>query len=150
MKTITPPNNPPIAYAGPDQLVDGGTSLTLNGASSFDPNDDILSYTWTQISVFPVTLSNPNQAEPYFTAPKVMLEEQLVFQLIVDDGLGDSTPEIVTINVRPSYFTLSSTAEGDTYTVKGKSDHIIPLSFNINPKESVKFGLPGREGVSWS
>ncbi len=60
----------------------------------------------------------------------------------------DSTPEIVTINVRPSYFTLSSTAEGATFTIEGKSDHIIPLSFNINPKESVKFDLPGGEGAS--
>ncbi len=49
---------------------------------------DVSINTWTQISGFTVTLSNPNQAEPYFTAPKVMLEEQLVFQLIVDDGLG--------------------------------------------------------------
>ena len=24
LKTITSPNNPPIAFAGPDQLVDGG------------------------------------------------------------------------------------------------------------------------------
>ena len=115
--TLSNPNQAEPYFTAPkvmleEQLVfqlivdDGLGDSTLNGASSFDPNDDTLSYTWTQISGFPVTLSNPNQAEPYFTAPKVMLEEQLVFQLIVDDGLGDSTPEIVTINVRPSYFTL--------------------------------------------
>jgi hypothetical protein len=49
--TITVTENlPPIADAGPDQIVEQtstqGADVTLNGTGSSDPNDDTLTYTW--------------------------------------------------------------------------------------------------------
>jgi len=44
-------NAAPVADAGPDQTVEcsgsDGTPVTLDGSGSSDPNDDLLSYTWT-------------------------------------------------------------------------------------------------------
>ena len=58
--TVIPDNQPPMANAGPDQTVDEGRSVTLNGANSTDPDDGIAAYHWTQTGGFPVALSDPN------------------------------------------------------------------------------------------
>lgn len=41
-----PPNQPPIAEAGPDQTGQVNQTLTFNGANSSDPDGDELSFTW--------------------------------------------------------------------------------------------------------
>jgi ELWxxDGT repeat protein len=43
---VTITNRSPVANAGPDQMVELGTSFTLNGAASSDPDGDTLSYEW--------------------------------------------------------------------------------------------------------
>jgi len=50
MPTVMPDNQPPIANAGPDQTVDEGQLVNLNGSNSTDPDDGIASYHWVQIS----------------------------------------------------------------------------------------------------
>ena len=37
---------PPVANAGPDQTVNEGDTVTLNGTGSFDSNGEIVSYAW--------------------------------------------------------------------------------------------------------
>jgi hypothetical protein len=49
--------SPPVADAGPNQTVDEGVTVTLDGSNSSDPDGDISSYQWTQIAGIPVTLS---------------------------------------------------------------------------------------------
>ncbi len=94
-------NRPPTANAGPDQTVNTGATVTLDGSRSSDPDSgDTLGYTWTQDSGTTVTLSNPANASPTFTAPAS--PGTLVFSLEVDDGKVSSDPDTVTITVRPS------------------------------------------------
>lgn len=94
-------NNPPVANAGADQgPIDSGQTVTLDGAGSSDPDNDTLSYTWTQLAGTPVTLTNATSANPGFTAPLVNGNEDLVFQLVVSDGQADSAPDTVTIGIR--------------------------------------------------
>jgi hypothetical protein len=48
-------NLPPTADAGPDQTVDEGVTVTLDGSNSSDPDNDISSYQWNQTGGLSVT-----------------------------------------------------------------------------------------------
>ena len=50
VKYIPPPNQPPVANAGPDQTVNSGDNVTLDGSGSTDSDGKIVSYSWKQIS----------------------------------------------------------------------------------------------------
>jgi len=92
-------NQAPIANAGPDQTVNEGALVNLNGSGSSDPNLDPLSFLWTQTAGPAVTLSNPASTTPTFTAPQVSANTVLTFQLVVNDGLLNSSPDTVNITV---------------------------------------------------
>lgn len=65
-----PDNKPPIANAGPDQVVLPKAVVMLNGSLSTDPDGTVLqSYKWIQTSGPNVILNNPNNAITSFTAP---------------------------------------------------------------------------------
>ena len=75
--------------------------VTLDGAGS-DANDlgQTLSYTWSVPAG--VTLSDPSAKNPTFTAPTLIAgaaSQGLIFGLIVNDGLVDSSSSSVTITV---------------------------------------------------
>ena len=103
--TITvraPDNTAPTANAGADQSVSSAASVTLDGTSSSDANNDSLTYSWTQTSGTSVTLSNSSASQPTFTAPTLSIGDSnlsLVFSLVVNDGTEDSTADTVTITV---------------------------------------------------
>ncbi len=92
-------NTPPVAKAGPDQSVQMGTTVTLNGSGSTDADSNPLTYDWSFVSVPPgstATLSNPTAAMPSFVADKA---GQYVVQLIINDGTINSAPDTVAIAV---------------------------------------------------
>jgi hypothetical protein len=95
------PNKTPTAVAGVDQTVDENKNVNLTGASSSDPDNDPLTYKWTQKSGTTVVLKGENTATPSFTAPEVApAGETLIFELTVDDGKdGGIAKDTVKINV---------------------------------------------------
>ena len=95
--TTTGGNTAPVANAGPDQSVQVGAMVTLNGSSSTDADLDLLTYDWSFVSLpagSSAMLSNPTAAKPTFMADKA---GPYVVQLIVNDGTVNSTPNTVTI-----------------------------------------------------
>jgi hypothetical protein len=108
---------PPVANAGPDQTVNEGTTVTLSGLNSTDPNRAALSYLWQQIDGPAVTLSNPASAQPDFAAPQVVSGAvSMRFKLTVTDTYGLQSTDTCFVNV-----TLSDAAPealaGATQTV---------------------------------
>jgi len=89
---------PPIANAGPAQVVTGGSPVILNGSNSRAPTGTILSYSWMQIPTSAtVTLSGVSTPVWEFTAPKVDANTLLRFQLTVTNNFGQTGIDTVNI-----------------------------------------------------
>ncbi|NLA75727.1 MAG: hypothetical protein GX846_09720, partial [Deltaproteobacteria bacterium] len=97
---IMPANMAPIANAGPDQNVEEGEVVTLNGSNSIDPDGIIISYEWKQTSGNMVNLSSCTAAQPTFVAPYTNPEgEALTFELTVIDSQGLKSTDSCIINI---------------------------------------------------
>jgi hypothetical protein len=97
---VTGNNDPPTADAGPNQNVNEGTTVTLNGSNSFDPDDGIDSYRWKQISGPSVSLSDPEAVQPTFFAPEVGPDgSSYTFELTVTDVGGLQASDTAIVNV---------------------------------------------------
>jgi hypothetical protein len=93
-------NHAPTAVAGNNLTVNEGSSVTLNGSASSDPDSDPLTYSWVQVSGPAVTLSGANTAFPQLTAPFVSVAgATLQFQLTVNDGFGGTNTATTSVIV---------------------------------------------------
>ena len=88
-------NSAPVADAGPDQTVPVGTTVTLDGSGSYDPDDDPITYDWALTAGPGATLSDATAVKPTFLADAV---GELTFTLTVSDGT-DATSDDVLITV---------------------------------------------------
>src|SRR5690606_31633066 len=87
----------PDADAGPNQLVNSETFVTLDGSGSSDAEGS-LTYAWTQTGGYPVTLSDPTAVSPTFTAPD-NVTSTLRFKLTVTDQAGQHDVDRVNVTV---------------------------------------------------
>ena len=87
-------NAKPVANAGPSQKVGPNTQVQLDGSGSADPDNDAITYQWTQIAGPGVVLAQSTAANPTFVAPASGV---VVLQLVVNDGLLSSDPARVTV-----------------------------------------------------
>jgi hypothetical protein len=138
-------NQEPVAEAGASRIVDEGDSVELFGLDSSDPDNDTLSYSWSQLFGPPVSLDDSNTATPTFTAPAVKSTKSLVFELTVRDGESRSSKDTVVVDVRnrsrltepllsnPSFFV--NILESDEWrTTEGESSSV---TWNLNGNRSV-------------
>ena len=90
-------NNGPTANAGPDHEINENSTLILS-CSGNDPDDDLLSYSWRQLSGPSVELTNPNNSILSFVTPTVVKTTILEFECTVTDGaLSNSDTVNVTV-----------------------------------------------------
>ncbi len=120
--TVAPlANEMPVANAGPDQSVPGGSTVQLDGALSSDPDGDALAYSWVLTTVpaqSVATLAGASTATPSFTADRRGLYRAT---LTVNDGRGGSASDFVDItaqnrNPQPTGDT-GTTAAGTAVTI---------------------------------
>jgi hypothetical protein len=121
-------NVPPAAYAGPDQDVNAGATVTLDGSGSSDSDGTIVGYSWTQTDGTTVTLAKASTVNPTFTAPNI--SETLTFELTVTDDRGATATDFVYVNVfqanKPPVADAGAdqtVSMGDTVTLDGSGSH---------------------------
>jgi CubicO group peptidase (beta-lactamase class C family) len=87
-------NQPPVANAGSDQTVSIGTSVTLDGRLSQDPDNGPLplTFSWVQTAGAAVTLTGATTAQPTFTPASA---GTYTFRLTVSDGAATSFDDII-------------------------------------------------------
>jgi hypothetical protein len=91
------PGAPPVANAGNDQTVQEGVVVTLNGTGSSDPDNDIVSYHWSQTAGTAVNLSNTSATRPTFTAPAG--GGSLTFELTVSDSENNQDTDLCVVDI---------------------------------------------------
>jgi len=99
-------NAPPVASAGTDQTIrHAGETVTLDGSNSFDEDNGIASYQWTQTGEPQVALSDSGAIRPTFEMPEIAGGASLTFQIEVTDngGLKDTDESLVTMYKQKPY-----------------------------------------------
>jgi hypothetical protein len=95
VRGIAVANQAPVADAGADQDAAPATSGSLDGSASSDGEADSLTYIWSAPQG--IVLSNPSAVQPTFTTPSTA--GAYVFTLRAHDGLAESRPDTVVVNV---------------------------------------------------
>jgi hypothetical protein len=127
--TVNAVNRAPTANAGQNQELTLGSTVTLNGNASADPDNDNLTYSWVKASGPLVTLTGANTAQPSFVAATV---GAYVFNLTVNDGKVNSTPSSVTITIVAQSTSPVANAGQDMHAYVG-DDVVLDASGSYDP-----------------
>ena len=127
--TVNAVNHAPTANAGQNQELTLGSTVTLNGNASTDPDNDILTYFWVKASGPQETLTGANTAQPSFVAGSV---GTYVFNLTVNDGKVNSTPSSVTITIVAQNTSPVANAGQDMHAYVG-DDVVLDASGSYDP-----------------
>ncbi|MFY9154126.1 MAG: PKD domain-containing protein [Prolixibacteraceae bacterium] len=146
--TVLQINKRPVANAGPDASYNEGSSVSLDGSLSSDPDGDVISYKWTSLDG--IILFDALGVSPSFNAPQVNADKNYRFKLEVADGVLTSFADtvvikVVNLNKKPVAFaggdqtvnegalvnldgSLSADADGETITFKWTAPDNVVLS----------------------
>jgi MYXO-CTERM domain-containing protein len=96
MRAASVDNQPPVADAGPDQVVSPGSHVFLDGGASHDPEGADLAWRWRQTVGPSVALYGMAGPTPGFVPDAL---GDYVFELVVADLLFESAPDEVRVTV---------------------------------------------------
>jgi K319-like protein len=124
---ITTLNTPPVANAGADRTVEctshTGTSVTLNGSASFDPDLDSLTYTWRDASNTVIA-----------TGPTPTISLALgtrTFTLTVDDGRGGTDIDTVVITVQDTTPPTIGSVNASARSLWPPNHKMVPVTVSV-------------------
>jgi thermitase len=130
--TVTAPaNTPPIANAGPDQIVTDGDgngieTATLNGSASSDPDGSIVSYEWRENGALVATGASPSLSLTVGTH---------TLTLFVTDNQGATGSDTVLVTVNP--FVATNVHVGDLDGVASASKSAWTARVTITAHNSI-------------
>lgn len=165
--TILQINKRPVANVGPDKSYFEGTSVSLDGSLSMDPDLDVISYKWTSLDG--IILFDPLSVSPSFITPQVNVDKVYRFKLEVSDGVLFSLPDtlrisVLQVNKKPVAFaggdqtvnedalvqldgSLSSDPDNEPITFKWIAPSIITLSSTTISKPTFTAPFVHRDSV---
>lgn len=131
--------NPLRADAGPDQSVNEGVFVTLDGSASSIPPGGPPYYHWTQLAGVAVSLDQADPVHPTFTAPYLNENDTLTFQLIVGNGADCDQPDVEcsdpdTVDVTVIDINSPPVVDaGDDYSIKPGREGALDASNTYDP-----------------
>lgn len=101
----------PTVFAGESQGVLAGSAVQLEGSAEH-PEDEPLTFEWSQVAGSAVTLDDTGSLAPSFVAPEVTEPTTLTFALRAHDGALLSAASLVDVEVEPLLVSLSVEGAG--------------------------------------
>jgi uncharacterized protein (DUF1800 family) len=133
-------NLPPVVSPGPNRTVESGEWVTLDGAGTYDPESQPITYTWVQQSptnpaaIGPgnpfgnyVVQGTPSAISMPFKAPVVSSQTSFVFRLDVSDGeaVGSANVTITVTPTLPAFVGTVSLAPYREELTKEEARHLL-------------------------
>jgi large repetitive protein len=131
--TTSPTNQPPVVFAGNNQTVGFGQSVTIQATAS-DPDGDPLSYSWAQVSTTGgnlVSLTGASSSKAIFTAPN--FSTTLRFEVTVSDGKTSAKSQVSV------YVTEGGSSTEPPPTQQNCGDNVAPVA-NAGADQAVSPG----------
>ncbi len=136
------------ADAGPDQTVNEGDTVYLDGSSSTPEDDDdddddkIQSYLWEQVKGKPkVILTGADQAIASFIAPPVSRDKRLTFKLTVRFASGAKDTDETKVKILDDNNDPPTADAGPDQTVLEQSTVTLDGSNSSDPDDGIEFYL---------
>ena len=135
---VTWVNAAPTANAGSNQTVAEGTTVTLDGTGSTDPDDGIATYLWEQTAGTAVTLTPTTTGQAVFVAPNVgTAGASLTFRLTVTDNGGLKSTSTCVVNI--TWIDSPPVANAGTdQTVSSGAAVVLNGSASTDPDDGIK------------
>ena len=92
-------DNPPQAKIVAASTVRSGDTAILDGSGSVSTHGTALTFHWTQLAGPPLTLVGNGTTQLSYVAPDVSAPTQVQLQLVVNDGVSNSPPAVVTMSI---------------------------------------------------
>lgn len=107
-------NIPPIAYAGPDQIITSPASSVILAGSGTDQDGSIVSYSWTKLSGSGVINASTGSSNGAVVTITNLTVGTSVFRLTVTDNVGDIGTDDMTVVVNSAGTGGGGTGGGGT------------------------------------